>query len=364
MSQFEERPLLVFWEMTRACNLSCLHCRASAINKPLPGELTEEDALALIDEIKKFGKPYPTVVLTGGDPIMRQDLFYIVKEMIESSIHVAVSPAVTELLDANALANFKRLGVASISVSLDSIYSAMHDKIRSIPGTFDKTVQVIKRALEIQLPIQVNTTIMKENMMEMPLIFEFLRRHGIKVWELFFLINVGRGINVQPTSSIENESICNFLYDASKYGMVLRCVEAPFIRRVAELRSRDDRYWPDPLYHRLRDTLLTNSGESDKVSSFGRSGTLDGDGTIFIAYNGDIQPGGLLPYRIGNVRDDSLVDTYRSDRTLKSIRRKEFKGACGLCFFRQICGGSRARSYVHFKDPLSSDRGCIFAFNS
>jgi len=128
----------------------------------------------------------------------------------------------------------------------------VHDKIRSIPGTFDRTVQVMKRALEIGLPIQVNTTIMKQNMMELPLLFEFLRRNGIRVWELFFLINVGRGENVQHTDSNENESICNFLYDASKYGMVLRCVEAPFIRRITELRSKDDNYWSELYIYRLQ----------------------------------------------------------------------------------------------------------------
>jgi radical SAM protein len=364
MTNFEEKPLLIFWETTRACNLFCSHCRASAINKPLPGELTQEDGSALIEEIKEFGKPYPTVILTGGDPLMRRDLFCIVKEMTDSSIPVAVSPAVTELLDANMLINLKRLGVASISVSLDSISSSVHDKIRSIPGTFDRTVQVMKRALEIGLPIQVNTTIMKQNMMELPLLFEFLRRNGIRVWELFFLINVGRGENVQHTDSNENESICNFLYDASKYGMVLRCVEAPFIRRIAELRSKDDNYWSEPLYYRFRDILIANSGKGDKDSSFTRKGTLDGDGTIFIAYDGDIQPGGLLPYRIGNVRKDSLADKYRNDGTLKKIRRREFKGACGVCFFRHICGGSRARSYAYYKDPLSSDSGCIFALDT
>jgi radical SAM protein len=364
MSHFEEKPLLIFWEVTRACNLFCLHCRASAINRPLPGELTHENGLALVDEIKKFGKPYPTVILTGGDPLMRKDLFDIIGEMADSSIPVAVSPAVTDLLVENALVNFKRLGVASISVSLDSISPSRHDRIRSIPGTFVRTVHVMKKALEVGLTIQVNTTIMKENMMELPLIFEFLRRNGVRVWELFFLINVGRGKNIQQTDSMENESICNFLYDASKYGMVLRCVEAPFIRRIAELRSKYDNYWSEPLYHRFKDMLMTNSGKGNSYSSFARKGTLDGDGTIFIAYDGDIQPGGLLPYKIGNVKKDSLVDIYRYDGTLKKIRRREFQGACGVCFFRHICGGSRARSYAYYKDPLSSDPGCVFASGS
>jgi len=362
---FEERPLLIFWEITRACNLFCLHCRASAISTPLPGELTQDDAFMLIDEIKKFGRPYPTIVLTGGDPLMRKDLFSIIKRMNESSIPVAVSPAVTNLLNADTLLNFKKLEVRSISVSLDSFYPSKHDRIRSIPGTFERTATVMKKALEIGLNIQVNTTIMKENMLELPLIFEFLRRKGIKVWELFFLVNVGRGRDLQETDSSENESICNFLYDASKYGMILRCVEAPFIRRVAELRKKDDGYWSEPLYLRFRDMLLSNSGKGDKDGGFAKRGTLDGDGTVFVAYNGDIQPGGLLPYVIGNVKSESLVDVYRNEKTLRKIRKRKFSGACGVCFYKDICGGSRARSYAHFRDPLSSDPGCVFfAVNS
>ncbi|MEM3684424.1 MAG: TIGR04053 family radical SAM/SPASM domain-containing protein [Conexivisphaerales archaeon] len=358
---FESRPVLVFWEMTRACNLFCLHCRASAIKKALPGELSTEDAKTLLDDITKFGRPYPTVILTGGDPLLRSDLFEVIEHLNRIDLPFAISPAVTEMLNRDMLLSLKRHNASSVSVSLDGSSKFTHDRIRSVEGTFDRTIDVIRTAVELGINIQVNTTIMKQNVHELPYIFELIRRLGVKAWELFFLIGVGRGMDLQATDCIENESICNFLYDASKYGMILRCVEAPFIRRVVDMREGDGErdYWDESLYRSLRDTLLKFSGTGDRSTSFGRRGTLDGDGTIFVAYNGAVQPGGLLPYGIGNIRENSLVNLYRENKLLTKIRKREFEGKCGECVYRDVCGGSRARSFSRFNNPLASDPGCF-----
>ncbi|MEM0118565.1 MAG: TIGR04053 family radical SAM/SPASM domain-containing protein [Conexivisphaerales archaeon] len=358
---FESKPLLVFWEMTRACNLFCLHCRASAIKRALPGELSTADAKIMLEDIQKFGRPYPTVILTGGDPLLRKDFFEIIQHLNHIDIPFAVSPAVTEMLNEDILLSLKKHNTSSISVSLDGSSKYVHDRIRSVDGTFDRTMDVIRKAVALGINIQVNTTIMKQNVFELPYIFELVRRMGVRTWELFFLIGVGRATGVEETSPAENESICNFLYDASRYGMILRCVEAPFIRRVVASREGEGshEYRDEQLYKSLRSSLLQISGRGERSTSFGKRGTLDGDGTIFVAYNGIVQPGGLLQYGIGNVRQKSLVDIYREDQMLVKIRKREFEGKCGECVFKEICGGSRARAFTHFNNLLASDPGCI-----
>jgi AdoMet-dependent heme synthase len=357
---FATKPILVFWETTRSCPLACVHCRASAILDPLPGELTREEGMKLIDEIASFGRPYPTLVFTGGDPLMRADLFDLISYANSLGVQFAVSPAVTKSLTDEALCRIKRLGASSVSFSLDGAYAQTHDSIRGVNGTFDMTVDRIKKALELGIGTQVNTAVMKSNFEELPEVFHTIRTLGVKVWELFFLVRVGRGSAVADLTPSECESVCNFLYDASRYGVTVRCVEAPFIRRVASERSQGASP-QDETYLRLRRRLLETSGSPTNPSTLRPKGTLDGDGVIFVGYDGTIQPGGLLPVTLGNSRNDRLTEAYRDNAVLRSIREKKLNGPCGSCGFRDACGGSRARSYSFGGDPLGSDPACIRA---
>lgn len=360
---FQEKPVLVFWETTRACQLSCIHCRASAISDPLPNELTYEEGIELIDHVTTFGKPYPTVIFTGGDPLMRKDLFRLMSHASESGINFAVSPAVSSLLTSKALQEISKAGASSISVSLDGQSSETHDVIRRVNGTFARSVETIQRAKEIGLPLQINTTVMKRNLHELPLIFHFVKSIGVKVWEVFFLIKTGRGTEEYDLTPDECEAVCNFLYDASHYGIVIRCVEAPFIRRVLRQRSsgEENNRLGDMLYTNLKARLQYLEGSLGTNSTLGQKGTLDGDGIVFVGYDGKIYPGGLLPVNIGDVRKDYLANVYRNDELLKSIRARRMNGSCGECSFKEICGGSRARAYSHNGDPLSSDPACIYS---
>jgi len=211
----------------------------------------------------------------------------------------------------------------------------------------------------LRLNPQVNTAIMARNYPELPQLFHQIRSLGIKTWELFFLVRVGRGSQVDDLTPEECESVCNFLYDASFYGVTIRCVEAPFIRRVVKQRSQSGDYWRDERYLKLRAALQQLEGQSNGHSTLNARGTLDGDGVIFVGYDGTIHPGGLVPVDIGNVRKDSLVEVYRDSDLLKDVRMRRMRGPCSTCGFKEVCGGSRARAYAYYGDPLSSDPACF-----
>ncbi|MDV3277560.1 MAG: TIGR04053 family radical SAM/SPASM domain-containing protein [Nitrososphaerales archaeon] len=330
---FSSRPILVFWETTRACPLACVHCRASAITEPLPGELTKEDGFDLIEQVASFGRPSPTVVLTGGDPLMRSDLFDLASYASKAGVQFAVSSAVTGLLTDATLDRIRSVGASSISVSLDGACQETHDSIRGVEGTFDRTMERIKAATELGISVQVNTAIMKSNFRELPQIFHLIRNMGVNIWELFFLVKVGRGSAVDDLAPEEYESVCNLLYDASHYGMTIRCVEAPFIRRVVSERNEKGDYWQHETYHALKRDFVRMNGGPSGGSSLRPKGTLDGDGIVFVGYDGAIYPGGFLPVRVGNVKEDGLVRTYRESDLMRRIRGRVLKGPCGTCGF-------------------------------
>jgi radical SAM protein len=364
MGRFEKRPVLVFWETTRACPLFCLHCRASAVNEPLPGELTTKEGFELIDQVASFDTPTPTVIFTGGDLLKRKDIFEILTYASKSGVKFAVSPAVSENLNINTLGMIKETGASAISISLDGATPITHDSIRRREGSFRMTLDAISNTLKLGLNVQVNTAVMKRNFEELPDIFALIKGLGVKAWELFFLVRVGRGSGVEDLDPDQYESACNFLYDASKYGVLVRCVEAPFIRRVLRLRMKFIDYWNDEAYVRMRSRLTELLGGPQLHSSLSLTGTLDGDGVVFVAYDGTVNPGGLLPIPLGDVRNDRLVDIYRRDKLLTDIRARRLRGVCGTCEFSTVCGGSRARAYSYFGDPLASDPACIMLSNS
>jgi AdoMet-dependent heme synthase len=341
--------------------LSCLHCRASAIIEPLPGELTTDEGRELIEQVIGFGEPYPTIIFTGGDPLQRRDLFELMAYAAKKRISFAVSPAVTDVLTDEALLKIKNVGASSISISLDGASRATHDTIRQKAGTFDNTIKRIGDALKMGLNVQVNTAIMKQNLHELPQIFSLIRRLGVRTWELFFIIRVGRGAALEDLTPLECESVCRFLVRASCYGMTIRTVEAPFVRRVAKQMTERVDGGDDTMFDKLRRNLVEQEGEPTSPSTIRARGTLDGDGIVFVAYDGSIYPGGLTPHGLGNIKTNDLSDVYRKHPLLGRIRRREFEGYCSICQYQEICGGSRARAYSHYGDALASDPACVYS---
>jgi radical SAM protein with 4Fe4S-binding SPASM domain len=239
--------------------------------------------------------------------------------------------------------------------------------VRGIPGHFEQTLGALEDLLELGFRVQVNTTVTRINVEELADLAALLHRLGVPIWEVFFLIQVGRGMGVQELTAAENEQVCHLLFDAACSGLVVRTVEAPFFRRVAAWRSGLSPVDPDAivsrkgaLYSRLVDRLRTLLGPPRGRPAVRSLATRDGRGILFVASNGDVYPSGFLPLPLGNVGSSSLAGVYRNSDLLQRIRRGGFTGRCGRCAWRDLCGGSRARAYAASRDPLGEDPGCAY----
>ena len=364
---FAQRPILVFWETTRACLLACKHCRASAISGALPGQLSSAEARALIRQVVAFGRPYPVLVLTGGDCLMRPDIFELAAYAAELGLTLAMSPSVTPVLDLEAIERIRRLGVKAVSISLDGARAATHDSVRGVTGHFRETVRTLEDLVAAGLKVQVNTTVMRDNAAELADVAALIKSIGVHIWEVFFLVKVGRGVSTGAIGADEHEDVCHFLVDASHYGFVVRTVEAPFFRRVVGWRralppgtDTATTFRLGPLYSELSARLRQLLGPPGERLAAQSVSTRDGKGILFVAHDGDVFPAGFLPLALGNVRRGQLSDMYRDSPLLQAIRRAEFGGRCGRCEFRDTCGGSRARAFAASGDPLGEDPACPY----
>ncbi len=364
---FESKPLLIFWETTKACQLACKHCRANAITEPLPGELSTEEAVKLLEEIAEFGKPSPILVFTGGDPLMRRDFWTLVEYGRSLGLRMAAAPSVTPLLTKRTMHRLKEKGISSISISIDSYRREVHDMIRGIPGTLDRSLKALEWAKEAGLRVQVNTVVMRETVIDLPGMVRLLLVKGIKVWEVFYYIPIGRGGRESDLTPGEWEDVSHFLYEASRYGIMIRTVEGPIFRRVAltrkyyENKGLLDKLDEDlgELYHKLIGELRSLLGEPVGEAKAHTVGTMDARGIVFVSYDGNIYPSGFLPLSAGNVKEQSIVEIYRRSRLFSTLREK-LTGKCGRCEFRSICGGSRARAYAVTGDPYAEDPACMY----
>jgi len=371
---FNERPLLVFWETTRACLLACKHCRASAIAQAPPGELTSEQGRALIAQVADFGKPYPILVLTGGDVLMRPDAYELAKTASSLGIPTCMSPSVTPMLTPSAVGRLVGTGIKAVSISLDGAQAQTHEGIRGIDGHLGQTLEAIRWLVDAGLRVQVNTTVMSRNVEELADMAALVAGLGAHMWEVFFLVGVGRGARLAELDCTANEEVCHFLFDASRHGFVVRTVEAPFFRRVAGWRrEREDAlgrpetleevqaaFGLGDLYARLRTRLDELLGEGRRRAAAHTVSTRDGKGVVFVAHDGAVYPAGFLPLGLGNVKEQSLVEIYRYSPVLRQIRAGAFTGRCGACSYSDLCGGSRARAFVSSGDPLGEDPGCSY----
>jgi radical SAM protein len=352
--------MLVFWEVTRACQLACFHCRASATEGALPGELTTAEGLNLIDQVAAFGRPYPILVLTGGDCLLRPDLFDLVEHAKGLGVPVALSPSVTPQLTPEKIQLMVTSGINAVSISLDGAVPATHDGVRGIPGHFEDTIKAITALSAAGLTVQVNTTVMRANVNELADVADLIAKAGAHIWEVFFLVQVGRGVATDAVSPDEHEEICHFLYDASQHGFIVRTVEAPFFRRVVFRRQEGDAAPTTELYKTLSGRLEALMGPAAGRPRAQTASTRDGKGILFVAHDGEINPAGFLPLPLGNVRDQAIATIYRDDPLLRKIRDAEFTGRCGRCEFADLCGGSRARAFAASGDPLGEDPACPY----
>lgn len=364
---FERAPILLFWETTKACGLACRHCRAEAIAEPLPGQLSTEEGMRLVEDAASFTPRPPVLIFTGGDPLMRPDLFDLAEHAGRLGMSIGFAPSVTPLLTEAAARRMRAVGAKTVSISLDGARPETHEGIRGVPGHFRATEEAVRLLVREGHTVQVNTTVMRRNVEELADVAALVAAWGAQIWEVFFLIRVGRGAGLAELSPVENEDVVHFLYDASRYGFVVRTVEAPFFRRVVAWRRElppgadpAEVFGLGPLYRGLAARLRERLGEPGP-SRAQSVGTRDGKGILFVAHDGDVYPAGFLPVRLGNVRERSLVEVYRSHPVLRAIRRAAFSGRCGACAFADACGGSRARAFAFSGDPLGEDPACAHA---
>jgi radical SAM protein len=363
----DEKPLLVFWETTKACPLACIHCRANAITRPLPGELSHAEALDLIRQVAEFGRPYPVLVLTGGDPLMRSDLWELVEEARSLGIPIAMAPSPSRQLLEN-IDNIVREGVSAVSISIDHPDPEVHDRVRRYQGSWEAATTAVRELLRRGVSVQVNTAVMRSTVRGLPGMARLLRELGVRTWEVFYLVPVGRAGAEEDLSPAEWEDVSAFLYEVSRYGVRVRTSEGPMFRRVALLLNYASRTGAEPsglvrtgkLYLELVGELRKLMGEPGPQALFETSGTRDGKGIIFISYDGMVYPSGFLPVPVGSVRRGRLVDIYRGSPLLRRLRAAELRGRCGACEFREICGGSRARAFAYYGDPLAEDPACAY----
>ncbi len=345
---FSRNPMLVYWEMTQACGLACKHCRAEAVSEPDPRELTTNESKAFFDQLPGFGDPLPHLILTGGDPLRRRDIFSLIDYACGLGLEVSITPSATPELTNEALARLKQHGIQSLGLSLDGSCAARHDGIRGIPGTFDRTIAAAKQAGRLGLPIQVNTLVSEETAGDLPAIHELLRTSfPVMRWSLFFLISVGRGRALNEVSPEKGECIMNWVHELVPH--------TPFAVKTTEA----------PSYRRIAVSKMKSSGmaapEVKETAVYKGFQIRDGHGIVFVSNLGEIYPSGFLPLCCGNVCQDSLVSVYRDSETFRGLHSPdEFHGKCGMCEYNHICGGSRARAFAHTGDALGSDPFCLY----
>ncbi len=344
---FSKAPLLIYWELTRACDLACKHCRAEAIDWRDPRELSLSEAKVLIRQLHSFGEPAPHLVFTGGDPLKYPSFFELVEYGAYLKMRMSVAPSGTYNLTQAVMRRLRASGVRSISLSLDGSSSEKHDAFRGVRGCFEWTIRAAHFAREAGLSLQINTLVTADTLKDLPQIYALVKTLAIMRWSLFFLIPVGRGRLLNEISPVQCETLLQWLYAHSKEApFVIATTEAPHFRRVAwvmtEMQGQDTAsIWHGPIGKGF--------------------GVRDGNGIMFISHTGEVYPSGFLPLSAGNVRKSNPVTIYRNSELFRSIRdTHSYRGKCGRCGFNGICGGSRARAYAKTGNYLESDSLCFF----
>lgn len=354
---FDERPFIVIWETTQACDLSCVHCRACA--QPLRNslELSTEEAKRMIDEIAAMQAPL--FVMTGGDPLKRPDIYDLVAYAAAKGIRPSLTPSATPLLTREAIHKLKDSGLARLAISLDGPTAAIHDAFRKVSGSYQWTLDAVQYAREINLPVQINTTITRHNLQYLDQMIALLSSLDIVLWSVFFLVPTGRGQSIDLISAEEFEEVFEKLYQTSRRVLFdIKSTEAQHYRRfLLQKRTEIRRQGGEPpsrMPHFIGISTADGIGRAPK-------GINDGKGFVFISHLGDVYPSGFLPVSAGNVRSESLSDLYRNSPLFTALRDSaNLEGKCGVCEYREVCGGSRARAHALTGNIFAEEPCCVY----
>jgi len=343
-------PLLIAWEVTRSCNLNCRHCRAGARNRKYPNELTTEQCFSLLDNIASFAKPI--MILTGGEPMLRDDIYEIAEHGNKLGMRMVMAPC-GMLVDDQTINKMISSGIQCISISLDGATVKSHDDFRRVPGAFDSAIDAAKAAKRNNLPFQINTTITKHNIDELPELMSLAEQLGAVTFNPFLLVPTGRGKDLakQEISPQQYEETLIWLSEQQgKSKMQLRITCAPHYQRIIRqnksIKNQD-----------------SNRCSADKKHSHQVAGCMGGKTFAFISHTGKVQICGFLDIEAGDLSRNNFdfEDIWKNSRYLKEIRDVDsYKGKCGYCEYRRSCGGCRARAYAMTGDYLESEPFCVY----
>lgn len=345
---FNRSPLIAFYEITKACDLVCLHCRACAQAHADPAELSTSDSKRLIDQLARFPEP-PLLVFTGGDPLKRADLFDLIRHANADGLQTAITPSPTPLVTADAIRKLKEAGIGRMAVSLDGADAETHDKVRGVSGSFAMTRKIMDDARDAGIPVQVNTTLTPGTYDQLEAIADLLEPRGIALWSLFLIIPVGRATEELRLDGERYERAFERLWAISReHSFMVKTTEGMHYRRYVLQRRKE-----------------SGKAEPMKMSARGWEGGLpgvnDGRGILFIGHAGLIHPSGFLPLTCGMFPFNDVVDVYQNSPIFRHLRDADsFGGKCGVCEYRHVCGGSRARSYAVTGDPYAAEPDCVY----
>lgn len=337
---------LVAWETTRRCNLSCKHCRAAAEDHEYNDELSTKEAKKLLDEIAKVGSPI--IILTGGEPLLREDIFELSEYGDKLGLKMVMAPNGTLVTEENALL-MKKSGIKRISVSIDGSSEKSHDEFRGVKGAFKSAMQGIENAKKAGIEFQLNTTITKDNINEIPDILNLAVELGAAAHHIFLLVPTGRGkyIAEKTIDAKTYEKTLNWFYDQrDKVPLQLKATCAPHYYRI--LRQRAKREGVDVNFQTFGLDAVTR-------------GCLGGIGFCFISHTGQVQPCGFLELDCGNVRQNTFEEIWENSKIFNDLRDYEkLKGKCGICSYNDVCGGCRARAYEATNDHMEEEPFCLY----
>ncbi len=383
------KPRLTFWEVTNGCNLRCIHCRATATELASPLDLPTTKALSLIKQISQYANPI--LVLSGGEPLFRADIFDLARYATDCGLRVALATNGT-LVTREIARKIVDSGVRRVSISLDGANAATHDAFRGIPGAFRAALEGFRNLKELGMSLQINMTIARHNAQELPAVLDLAKSLGADALHTFLLVPVGCGVNIaaeQMLPAEEYETILNWFYDrAQEGGIELKATCAPHYFRVARQRRAAERRAstvppsnifkapaPEPRPHTIGPGEITlpasvglalhphsrpTPGHADGFQAMTK-GCLAGSAVCFISHQGEVYPCGYLPVLAGDLRKQSFAEVWETSPVFQLLRETDnLKGKCGLCEFRNVCMGCRARAFSATGDFLDAEPFCIY----
>ena len=388
------KPRLIFWELTKGCNLRCIHCRATATELSSPLDLPTAKAKNIIEQIAAYASPI--LVLSGGEPLYRRDVFELARFATDRGIRVALATNGT-LVTKDVAQRIADTGIKRVSISLDGADAETHDSFRGIPGAFEAAIYGMRNLKQIGMQVQINMTIARHNAQQLPAVLELAKDLGADALHTFLLVPVGCGVNIaaeQMVSPEEYEEMLNWFYERSlEGGIELKATCAPHYFRVvrqrraaerkeagygAHAQAKESAIGPAEMTMPGSTGVIINknrelggvsaehpgghpgSGHPDGMNAMTK-GCLAGTGVCFISHEGEVFPCGYLPAKAGDLRSQSFREVWENSVIFDQLRdTANLKGKCGCCEFRNICMGCRARAFAATGDMMAEEPYCVY----